>query len=88
MSIDNINSMTKVQTGGSQTVSASAEAKAGDAADFKKAVGAPDQSAENGETPSTAELLAEARRNLILSTGRHMQEAAKDIERENIDKGF
>ena len=41
-----------------------------------------------GEEKTTAELLKEARRNLIITTGRNLQQTAKDIERENIDKGF
>ena len=41
-----------------------------------------------GEEKTTAELLQEARKNLISSTARLVQQNAKDIERENIDKGF
>ncbi|MDL2290705.1 hypothetical protein LJC09_01190 [Desulfovibrio sp. OttesenSCG-928-F20] len=63
--------------------------KVKDSASFTSAMqsSAPVADSGAGET-TTADLLAEARRNLLLSTGRHMQEAAKDIERENLDKGF
>lgn len=66
------------------------KADAGDAKSFSQAVksGGADAPAAEGGEKTTADLLQEARMNLIRSTGRMVQQAAKDIERENLDKGF
>ena len=57
-----------------------------DAVQDGKQAGAPAET--KGAEKTTADLLQEARKNLISSTARLMQQNAKDIERENIDKGF
>lgn len=88
MSVGSIGGAPAAQTKADAVNAARPDSRDADAfSDAVKDQGTKSKDSKDKET-SSAELLAEARRNLLLSTARQMQEAAKDIERDNIDKGF